>query len=184
MDRIPSLPTNLPTSLPTGISNFELAVFGLTLLLIFFVLALRTHVSLMIMVTCAGFLLSTLWGSVIYNGLITALPSVASDLGRTIVSVSLLIIPPLLIGHHFRTTQSHRILQQVIPALFWALFVVSLTVRFLPASLQSQLTTQSQLISLSQSYLNILVLAAILAATLSFMSERTRPKRGRPKKHH
>lgn len=183
MEYITNLTTKIPTNLPTGVSNFELAVFVITMILVITVLALRTHVSLMIMVTCAGFLLSTLWGSVIYDGLVSVLPSAESDLAKSTVAIGLLIIPPLLIGHHFRATQSGRILNQILPALFWSVFVTSLTIRFLTVSMQSQLTSQSKLIALSQEYLNILVLAAVLVALFSFMSERTRPKRGRPKKH-
>ena len=169
--------------IPDSISNIEFAALGVAMILMFTVLALRTHVALMIMVTCAGFVLSTLWGSVVYDALISAFPGAATELGRTIVSVSLLIIPPLLIGHHFRHTQGHRLLQQVVPALFWAIFVSALTVRFLPTSLQDQLTGQSHIVLLSQEFLNILVLAAIIVALVEFMGEHAHAKRGRPKKH-
>ena len=160
-----------PASPPT--SNIELFALGTAIVLALIVLALRTHVALMILVTCAGFLLTTLWGATVFSFLSGILPGESLELARTVISLVILIVPALLVGHHFRRTQSHRILQQVVPSIFWAIFVSALSIRFLPAALQDTLTGQSHIVLLSQEFLNVLVLAAIVVAIVEFMSERT-----------
>lgn len=146
---------------------------------------IRTHVPLMILATCAGFLLSTLWGPEVF-----ALLSEHTDLGtdvfvRSVISIGLFILPPLLIGFHFRGTQSSRWIQQIVPAIFWSAFAFAMIVRLLPSEVSNELESTSILAAFSQQFLNLLVLSSIIVAVVEFMSQHgaLMPRgRGRPPK--
>lgn len=105
------------------------------------------------------------------------------------LELPIFLLPALLVGYHFRSTQSHRWYAQVLPALFFTVFSATLTVRLLPVSMQQRLEVQSQLAFSSQEFLSWIILVAVVVAMVEFMSQRSvfggrHKKLGRPKKKH
>lgn len=146
-------------------------VFASMIVLFVLIVLMKTLVPLMILAGTAGFVLSTLWGPEFYNFLVENFPDLASVEIRSLVSITLFILPPILIGLHFRGTQSSRWIQQIVPAIFWVVFTLSMTVRLLPSDLSDNLSFDSVIIGFSQTYLNLLILGSILVAIVEFMSQ-------------
>lgn len=151
------------------------------------VIFLRTHAALMIMATCVGFVLSNLWSATLLDALLGVTEMFDNPTGQSAVRLLLFLLPSILIALHFRKSQTHRMVQQAVPAIFWVAFTAAMSVSFLPAATQTSLKGSSTLVFLSQEYLDVLALVAILIALVEFMSEHTgglMPKRrGRPPKH-
>ena len=163
--------------------DLELVIITGLALVALMVVFLRTHASLMIMATCAGFLLSDLWSTTAQDALLSFTSFFDNELGKSAISLGLFLLPAVLIGLHFRKTQSHRTVQQVVPAIFWVVFTAALSVNFLPEALSASLSKDSAIVFYSQEYLNILALVSITVALVEFMGEHAKPKRGRPSKH-
>ena len=163
--------------------NIDLIVAVVLAVLLLILIALRTHSALMILASSAGFVLSSLWGVTIYDALINFTDYFENDSGLIFIKVGLFLALPIMIALHFRKTQSHRMIQQIVPAVFWVTFTASMTISLLPNMMQEYLKANSHIVFMSQEFLNILVLVSILVAMVELMSERTRPKVGRPKGH-
>lgn len=170
-----------------GAIDLELAILvGLSLAVVG-VIFLRTHAALMIMATCVGFVLSNLWSATLLDALLGFTTFFDNEIGESVVSLGLFLIPSLLIGFHFKKSQTHRIAQQAVPAIFWVAFTAAMSISFLPEAAQESLKGESRLVFFASEFVDILALAAILVALVEFMSEHTGgliPKRrGRPPKH-
>lgn len=170
-----------------GSIDLELIILvGLTISVVG-VVFLRTHAALMIMATCVGFVLSNLWSQTLIDALLGFTDFFDSPVGESVVSMTLFLLPPILIGFHFKKSQTHRIVQQAVPAVFWVAFTAAMSISFLPEAVQETLKGESRLVFFASEFLDILALVAILVALVEFMSEHTGgliPKRrGRPPKH-
>jgi|GEM_PF-4087204 len=149
------------------------------------VIFLRTHAALMIMATCVGFVLSNLWSATLLDALLGFTDLFDNTTGQSAVGLILFLLPPILIGFHFKKSQTHRVIQQAVPAVFWVVFTAAMAVSFLPTGVQTSLKGNSTLVFFSQEYLDILALVAILVSLVEFMGEHGGGKRGRgrPPKH-
>jgi hypothetical protein len=169
--------------------DVDIIIIGVLSITFIMLIVLRTHVSLMILAGCAGFVLSLLWSPTLFSLLVKYLPKADTEIIRSYVGIAIFMLPAILVGFHFRSTQSHRWYAQVLPAIFWAVFSATLTVRLLPVSMQQRLEEQSQLAFFSQEFLSWIILVAIVVAMVEFMSQRSvfggrHKKLGRPKKKH
>ncbi|MBP6880563.1 hypothetical protein KBC31_02960 [Candidatus Saccharibacteria bacterium] len=169
--------------------DVDIIIIGVLSIAFIMLIILRTHVSLMILAGCAGFVLSLLWSPTLFSLLVKYLPKTDTEIIRSYVGIAIFMLPAILVGFHFRSTQSHRWYAQVLPAVFWAVFSATLTVRLLPVSMQQRLESQSQLAFFSQEFFSWIILMAIVVAMIEFMSQRSifggrHKKLGRPKKKH
>ncbi len=149
-------------------------------------MVLRTHVSLMILAGCAGFVLSLLWSPTLFRITTDNLSGLSTDTIKSFVSITLFMLPSLLVGYHFRSTQKHRIIHQILPSIFWAIFAATLTIRLLPSGYQQSFLGRSKLALLSQDFLSWIVLVAVIVAIFEFMNQHSvfnKRGPGRPSKH-
>ena len=167
--------------------DLELAILVGLAVAVAGVIILRTHAALMIMATCAGFVLSSLWSETLLDALLGVTSFFDNETGQVGVALSLFLLPSLLIGFHFKKSQTHRIIQQAVPAVFWVAFTAAMAIGFLPEAIQDSLKDESRLIFFATEFVDILALVAILIALVEFMSEHTggfmSKRRGRPPKH-
>lgn len=149
-------------------------------------LAWRTHVPLVIYATCAGYVLATTWGPELNLQLGQFSPFFTTDIGQTVMSLVLYLLPPLLTSYQFRGTMGHRVLQQFVPAFFWGLFLIAFGLKLLPLDLRDSLLENSHIAVQVNALASWTVLLAVGVASIELLSQhdllKARAKRGKHSK--
>ena len=151
--------------------TIDLGLMILVAFLIVWQLWWRTHVPLVIYATCAGFVLTSTWGPELITQLGRLWPGAVSDIGNTITSITLFLLPPALTAFAFRGTMGHRLIQQFVPAVFWVMFLIAFIFRLLPISIRQTLFNSSYIIPQLDALAAWTVLLAIGVASVELMSQ-------------
>lgn len=136
--------------------DIDLLTLSLTVLVTVALVVSRTYVAFVTLALCGGFVLREVVAldltSQLNENLNTSLPI------ESIVELSLLVLPAILVAYRFIGSQSGpgRFLQQLIPSISLAFFALVLVYQSLPSAAISQLEDVSYI------YGNVLPLRSIL----------------------
>ena len=151
--------------------TIDLGLMVLIAFLVVWQLWWRTHVPLVIYATCAGFVLTTTWGSELVTQLSRIWPVVSTDIGVAAISLTLFLLPPFLTSFQFRGSMGHRLIQQFPPAVFWSFFLVAFILRLLPMGVRQNLLDNSYILVQLNELASWTVLLAIGVASIELMSQ-------------
>lgn len=154
-----------------GMSVSDIAVVALLGMLAVSQLWWRTHVALVIYATCAGYVLATTWGPELMLQLGNMLPFFSTDVGQAVLSLALFLLPTILTAFQFRGSMSRRLVQQLVPALAWSIFVLAFALKLLPLSARQSLLERSEVIVQLNSFAAWSVLLAIGVASIELLSQ-------------
>ncbi len=150
----------------------------------------KTHIAFVMLALCTGYVLSQFTGQSVFDFLGTWVSNEEFPL-LEIVSISLILLPALLVGFRFRKTQTgvSRFLQQLMPALALTMLAVVFIVDVIPQDRNPEVRGESYLIGSFEDFAPPLVLFAVGTALFDVLvkhaNEPIRRKRGpgRPRKH-
>lgn len=125
------------------------------------ILVMRTNVSLAIMGLCAGYVFSDLLSDELVSLVVKNTSGLQVVPIVSFVSITLILVPALLILFRFRTHQSGRFLQHLIPAFGFALLAMLLIYANLPLEAVRYLRDTSVLFQQLEQ-LEILIAAAVV----------------------
>lgn len=151
--------------------TFDIGLMVVVAFLVVCQLWWQTHVPLVILATCAGFVLTSTWGPELVAKLGQLAPFFGTDPGQAVISLTLFVVPPVVTASAFSGTMSHRMLQQFIPALFWVLFILAFALKLLPISYRQLLLDQSQMLTQLNGYASWTVLLAVGVAMIELLSQ-------------
>lgn len=164
--------------------NTDIFIGIILALLILLVLFLRTNVALATLGLCAGFVLSDMLSDEVVD-LAYSKGLQSSDMPlSSIVAIVLTLLPGVLILYRFRHFQSGRTIQQLLPALAFALLSILLVFSNVPFEVKRQLQEESviytQMVSL-EVLITVSVIGIAILYVLMHESERKRDFRRRHK---
>ena len=143
----------------------------------------KTHIAFVMLALCTGYVLSQFTGDSVFDFFSTWVSNGEFPLYE-IVNITLILLPALLIGIRFRSTQTGvgRFFQQIIPALALTLLAVVFIVDTLPIETSDRIREESYLIGSFEDFAPILVLFAIATALFDVLvkhaNEPVRKRRG------
>lgn len=140
-------------------------------------LYLRTNISLGILALGIGYLLADLATSSLVSTMIRLGVSPADWPVSSMVSITLSVVPSLLILVRFRRFQSGRFFEHLFPAIFLALLMTLLILIQLPLDTQSQLSEQSYIFGQFEYFRTAIVLGAAVIAIFDVMVHEQKLKR-------
>jgi hypothetical protein len=129
------------------------------------ILILRTNVSLGIMGLCAGYVFSDLLGDEIVS-LVIKQDSIDSNFPLiSAVSITLVLLPALLILYRFRRHQIGRTFQHFVPSIGFSLLATLFIFTNLPLSAENYLRDESVVFQQFE-YFEVLIAAAVVGIAI------------------
>ena len=147
------------------------------------ILVMRTNVSLAIMGLCAGYVFSDLLSDELVSLVVKNTSGLQVVPIVSVVSITLILVPALLILFRFRTHQSGRFLQHLIPAFGFALLATLLIYANLPLEAERYLRDTSILFQQLEQ-LELLIAAAVVGIAVVDVIVHDGEHRRRYKRRH
>ncbi len=156
---------------------------------VIFLTVSATHLAFVILSLCSGYILSTFVGPSLSDFINNFIGSNNLPI-LNIVNITLLLIPPIMIGYRFKKTQKGvgRFIQQLLPALALTMLAAVFIVDLLPNGSVDSVRRSSYLAGGIEGFAPMLVIFAISVALFDVLikhaNDPIRKKRGpgRPKK--
>ena len=147
------------------------------------ILVFKTNVSLGIMGLCAGYVFSDLLSDEVVSFLYTNNPDQGNIPLISVVSISLIMLPALLILWRFKGKQAGRLIQHLVPAIGFSLLATLLIFTNLPIESYRYLHDESIIFQQFESLEVLIAVAVVGIAVVDIILHEGEHRRKYRKKH-
>lgn len=150
--------------------NADITLLAIVVLLTVFFVIRRTHVALITLALCGGYVLSDKISTVLTEEATSYIGNSSVDI-HSIIKILLLFGPPAFIAFHFRKTQrgSGRTIEQIVPAFALSLLIVIFVVEQLTPAVRDSYLDLSVSLNQLWTYSSWVIVFAFATAIFDFL---------------